>query len=264
MPGTSGSEITRAIESNLFDLYRRVASLSGRPLMAGPRVSWVNCAPSRWPVAIFGANFDPDGAGEQIQSVKAAIRSGTAPNFWATGPSSRPENLGTLLIREGFQKAWDTAGMGMKLSDLEDGFEAPPGCVIETVADDPALRDWARVVTLGLLGCAESEVADFHALMKPVLRSGEVRLFLARHHGAPAASATLYLSGGIAGIYHVATLPEFRRRGFGLSITLAPLAEARKAGARAAILQATALGEPVYRRLGFRTYCTLARYRLAE
>jgi ribosomal protein S18 acetylase RimI-like enzyme len=264
MPSTSDSEITRAIETNLFDLYRKVASLSGRPMMASPRVSWVNCAPSRWPATIFATNFDPADAVEQIQSVKDAIRSGIAPNFWATGPSSRPENLETLLIREGFQKAWDTAGMGMELADLEDGFEAPRGCAIEIVAGDPVLRDWARVVALGLFGCAESEVADFHALMKPVLRSGKVRLFLARQDGAPAASATLYLSDGIAGIYHVATLPEFRRQGFGRSITLAPLVEARKEGARAAILQATALGEPVYRRLGFRTYCTLGRYRLAD
>jgi len=66
------------------------------------------------------------------------------------------------------------------------------------------------------------------------------------------------------GIYHVATLPEFRRRGIGRSVTLAPLLTAKTLGARAAILQATAAGESVYRQLGFRTICTLGRYRLMD
>ncbi len=99
--------------------------------------------------------------------------------------------------------------------------------------------------------------------MTKLFRDVRVELFLGRWNGAPVASSNLFLSNGIAGVFQVAVLPEFRRRGCGRRITLAPLLAAREEGAQAAILQATALGEPVYRRLGFRTLCALARYRLA-
>jgi len=259
------SEIIRAIESNLFELYRKVATFSRRPLYTGPFVSWVNCAPSRWPSTIFGANFDAEDAGERIRFVKDHIRDGSAPNFWSTGPSTRPANLDTLLMSEGFEKMWTTAGMGMELSELKSDFEMPRGLEVEIVSDDRALRDWARVVALGLFGCAESEVDNFYVLMKTITDCDRLELYLARQDGKPAGSATSYLSSdGIAGIYHVATLPEFRRRGIGRSVTLAPLLTSRALGAQAAILQATAAGESVYRQLGFRTICTLGRYRLVD
>lgn len=257
--------ITRAIETNLFELYRTIATSSGRPLYAGPFVSWINCAPSRWPNTIFAANFSAEDADERIRFVKDHIRDGSAPNNWSTGPSTRPADLETRLAREGFERTWTTAGMGMELFELKSDFEKPRGLEVEIVSDDRALRDWARVVALGLFGCAESEVDNFYMLMKTVADCDRLELYLARQDGQPAGSATSYFSSdGIVGIYHVATLPEFRRRGIGRSVTLAPLLTPRALGARAAILQATAAGESVYRQLGFRTICALGRYRLAS
>jgi GNAT superfamily N-acetyltransferase len=259
------SEITLAIETNLFELYRLVAMSSGRPLYIGPFVSWINCAPSRWPNTIFAPNFGAEDADERIRFVKDHIRDGSAPNNWSTGPSTRPADLETRLEKEGFERMWTTAGMGMELSELKSDFETPRGLKVEIVSDGRALRDWARVVALGLFGCAESEVDHFYGLMKTVAGCDRLELYLARQDGEPAGSATTYFSSdGIVGIYHVATLPEFRRRGIGRSITLAPLLTPRALGARAAILQATAAGESVYRRLGFRTICTLGRHRLAS
>ena len=57
MPSMSVSEINRAIEGNLFELYRMVAAVSRRPMHADRFISWANCAPSPWPYTIYGANF---------------------------------------------------------------------------------------------------------------------------------------------------------------------------------------------------------------
>ncbi|HEY5118019.1 MAG TPA: GNAT family N-acetyltransferase [Anaerolineales bacterium] len=260
----SVSKIPQAIEVNLFELYRTVAEFSKKPIHIGPNVSWVNFTPSPWAGTIFGADFSASGAGKEIRSVKEQIRLGNAPRSWRTGPSTRPENLEEHLIREGFAKKWETAGMGMELSDSPSNVETPPWLEIENVSNDLALREWAWVVTLGLFNHPESEADHFYELMHSTKGCGRLEFFLGRYEGRPAASSASFLSDGVAGIYFVATLPEFRRKGLGRSITLAPLRKAREAGARGAILQASALGEPLYRRLGFQRYSTMGQYRLAS
>ena len=72
----------------------------------------------------------------------------------------------------------------------------------------------------------------------------------------PVACATVFLGGGVAGIYTVGTVPEARRLGIGRAITLA----ARQAGYRYGILHASAAGLNVYRGLGFKEYCPIAIY----
>ena len=60
----------------------------------------------------------------------------------------------------------------------------------------------------------------------------------------------LFLSAGVAGLYHVQVHPE-RRKGIGTALTLVPMHDARKAGYEISVLQASKMGEPVYRKIGF-------------
>jgi predicted acetyltransferase len=71
-----------------------------------------------------------------------------------------------------------------------------------------------------------------------------------------------FLAGGVAGIYHVTTLPEVRNRGIGKHITLAPLLDARENGYRVGTLFASRLGEVVYRQIGFEALSRVSVYRL--
>jgi GNAT superfamily N-acetyltransferase len=152
----------------------------------------------------------------------------------------------------------------MDLSNLRSDFKLPPGLEIEPAADDRTLREWAWVATLGLFNHPESEADYFYELMRSAKACGRLEFFLGRYEGRPAASSASFLFDGIAGIYFVATLPEFRKKGIGRSVTFAPLQKAQGAGARGAILQASALGEPVYRRLGFKKFSVHGQFRLVE
>jgi predicted acetyltransferase len=74
------------------------------------------------------------------------------------------------------------------------------------------------------------------------------------------ATATLVPSTGVAGIYNVATLPEARGQGIGAAMTATVLRAGRDLGCHTAILIASELGEPVYRRVGFEECCRVGEY----
>ncbi|MEA3192263.1 MAG: hypothetical protein QOD26_596 [Betaproteobacteria bacterium] len=95
------------------------------------------------------------------------------------------------------------------------------------------------------------------------LLSPSVIGFVAYRGGVPVATALTILSGEGAGVYWVGTVHAEQRRGLGEALTRLATNAGFRAGASVVALQASAFGEPLYARLGFRTYDRLRRYRVA-
>jgi len=64
----------------------------------------------------------------------------------------------------------------------------------------------------------------------------------------------------VAGIYCVAVCSEYRNRGIGKAITMAPLLQAKKKGYEISILTSSELGFNVYSRIGFKECCKYGQY----
>jgi ribosomal protein S18 acetylase RimI-like enzyme len=79
--------------------------------------------------------------------------------------------------------------------------------------------------------------------------------FAGWYRGRVAASSGLVLEGGVAGLYNVATLRAYRRRGIGSAMSRAALRRGRELGYRVAVLGTSDVGRGVYERLGFREAC---------
>ncbi|HSR95162.1 MAG TPA: GNAT family N-acetyltransferase, partial [Solirubrobacterales bacterium] len=77
--------------------------------------------------------------------------------------------------------------------------------------------------------------------------------FLARIDGRPAGIAMTLVSHGVAGIYWVGCTEEARGRGLGRTVTATAVNAGFDIGAEIASLQASPMGEPIYRRMGFET-----------
>jgi GNAT superfamily N-acetyltransferase len=75
--------------------------------------------------------------------------------------------------------------------------------------------------------------------------------FVARSAGEPVSTSSTIRVGEGAGVYGVATPPAHRGRGFGAAVTAHSVREAFARGAAFSYLQASAMGHPVYRRIGF-------------
>jgi GNAT superfamily N-acetyltransferase len=89
--------------------------------------------------------------------------------------------------------------------------------------------------------------------------AGNVAAFLARHDGRPAAIAMTIVSHGVAGIYWVGNVKEARGLGLGWALTTTAVNAGLDLGAGAVSLQASPMGEGMYRRMGFET---IYEYRL--
>jgi len=83
---------------------------------------------------------------------------------------------------------------------------------------------------------------------------------LGRRGGVPVSTAMIIESPGVAGVYWVGTTAGARRSGLAEACTRRVTNDAFARGARAVTLQASPMGEPIYARIGYRTFDRLRWY----
>ncbi len=135
-----------------------------------------------------------------------------------------------------------------------------PGVEICVVEDAGGVAAFTGVVAQGF----EDEAPDAAGLVRSVfadplsLLAPDTRAFVVRESGEPVAAAMTMLQAGVAWVGWVATRPGFRGRGLGRLAAAAATRAGFELGADLASLEATKMGTPVYRALGYRE---TSRYR---
>lgn len=88
-------------------------------------------------------------------------------------------------------------------------------------------------------------------LTHDLLDSEEIALYTGYVDGTAVSSSFGYIVDSIINIFNVVTVSGHRRRGYGAAMTMRAAIDGFKAGCDFAFLEATSMGFPVYRRLGF-------------
>jgi GNAT superfamily N-acetyltransferase len=162
-------------------------------------------------------------------------------------------NLGEHFALHGFAP-FGFPRMAIDLLSMKEDVSTPSNLSITEVKDDATLKTWWHTVSVSF-GMSPRYKSDLSKWFDTGLDlKFPMKFYLGCWDGEPVSTSQLFLAGGVAGIYLVTTIPEARRRGIGFAITLRPLQEARKMGYRVGILQASRMGEPVYRRIGFQEF----------
>jgi hypothetical protein len=257
----SGPALVRAIEQNGQEFVVALARAAGAEERDDGKVRWViggipidyldytNC--------VVRAELLPGDADGVILESLERFRAQGAPGSWYVGPSMRPQDLGERLLKHGFSYGGSEIGMAADLSALSKRVPVLEDLTIERVRGEEDLAAWSWTLARGFGGTpGEAEwVCEMYRRLGLLGDDGPWRHYLGRLGGEPVATSTLFLGAGVAGIYLVYTAEGARRRGIGAAMSLAPLVEAREMGYRVGVLEASEMGYPVYRRLGFREYC---------
>jgi GNAT superfamily N-acetyltransferase len=124
------------------------------------------------------------------------------------------------------------------------------GHVIRLVDDEAGMHDHIRTGALGF-GMPEDLLRAIVA-MDTWQRPGNA-VYVGYTDGEPVTTGLGVRTGPTIGLYNIATVEHARRRGLGAAMTERIAVDGVAEGCAVAVLQASAMGQPVYRRLGYRT-----------
>ena len=188
-----------------------------------------------------------------IEAAVAALERFPVVSAWIPG-GVQPSDLAKRFARRGFVADPDEGSIPAMSAPLVDlpPFEIPPGVSWSLVEDASSLAEMVDVMRLGF-GMPD-DLAPFlvHVLRPPAEPVPALAAFLVRLDGAPVATSLGAVVDDVVAIYNVATVPEARGRGLGALATRLAMRHGAEHGARSAVLEASEMGYPLYRHLGFR------------
>lgn len=178
-------------------------------------------------------------------------------SLWAR--DGAPEDRGLIAAAE-------AAGLGevfampeMVLERRAEEGDLPDGVELRRLSSADEAEDYWGVATVAYASVGfPPEIFAFYEDHDGLL-AGNAAAFVAYMDGEPVSIAMTIVSHGVAGIYWVGSVEQARGQGLGGALTAAAVNAGFDLGAELASLQASPMGESVYRGMGFETICS---YRL--
>jgi len=253
MDSTTSAGLATALSENMIAFWAVYGRAPGAFLHADPEVTWLYTG-IRSPLfnGVVKIDTTPDGIRRVHEQLAERIAAGGAPAFWWASDRAQRSDVGKVLEGLGLEVAGEVPAMAIDLARLPAGVPVVAGLQIRRVSGPGQQRVWAAVAAEGTgfpeaaieqMSTLEASLSDPEYLAQP--------RYIGYLDGVPVASSALVPAAGVAGLYAVATLPAARGRGIGNAMTLAAMLDARRRGYRVGVLQASSMGYPIYKKLGF-------------
>lgn len=207
--------------------------------------------------AVYEARFSSDNVEKRVDEVVSLFSTRSKlPMTWFVTPACEPINLSKALESKGFKLAFRTPGMFLDLEKFENTKKHDSPHKIIQVSNVEQLSQWIIPGKEGF-GLSDSVINAYFELFKDKGFESQLpwRLFVGMVDEKPITCVRLFGTNGVAGIFHVATIPSARGHGYGTEITVAAVEAAKELGYKLAVLASSPAGYSVYYRLGFRDCC---------
>lgn len=223
--------------------FADVLGQAGRVLRPAPGVlaTVIGVAPDRsMPNSVLYE--DPAAVTPDVLDEIAAAYEAEDVRAWTVWVRPGHGELGALLAARGHVRDAEPMLMAAEIDELD----LAPRAELDL---DPAPA-WDEVGRLN--DRAYGLPGDIEAILRRA-DDPATSLWVARVDGAPAGCVAVRPHRGDAEVFFVAVVPEARGRGLSGELLRRALSAARAAGCSTTGLEATALGEPVYRAMGYRS-----------
>lgn len=175
--------------------------------------------------------------------------------------TGQDEDLRAACTAAGLESFGEPVPQMLALAPLPDhpGIE---GVELEWAFDEGGVADFVNVnaEAYATYGMPAEVLPELFDRPSAVLDDPAAHVVIARRDGAAIATAMVYESDGVASLQWVGTVPAARASGLGALVTTATTNLAFERGASSCTLQASPMGEPVYRRLGYSTIYHYSEY----
>ncbi|QBD76893.1 N-acetyltransferase [Ktedonosporobacter rubrisoli] len=250
------ASIATTIDASLIAYKSWLCTSAGGQLHQEPGLLW---AESSLVNSVLSTNLPQEELSTAIKRIRDhfALRK---QNFqWHVGPASQPTNYRDALLAHGLRHDEDEPGMALDLQTLREDIPLASNLTIRPVTNHELLEQWLRVWLFPVPEESVRQIIAAHASLQ-IDSASPLQFYLGLLDGKPVATVCLFYDGRVAGIHYVVTLQEVRRQGIGGAMTLMAARQAQTNGYRVAVLTASPFGINIYRRLGFREYCTCSTY----
>lgn len=197
------------------------------------------------PAFVVGLPRDPHDAVGRAAAARASL---PAPSTGLDLPEGRHPQVERALRDVGYVERVRRPGMVLEPAAMVRPAH-PSGLDLRRVTSQADWRGYVDV-QVGVFGLDPGVAAEFPPY--DVLGAPDMRLVVGSVSDEVVCTAAVFVTGGVAGLYAVATPAAVRGRGFGSAATGFAVDAAAALGARLVALQSTEDGYLVYRRLGFR------------
>jgi len=222
-------------------------------------------ASQSWPDRLWlGVDVQPERSDVMrwIQADRGDARSMVLP-VWCRSELGRAQpanmieglDLEEQLHSAGYSVSFEQTVMSMDLANWRADAAANNGVELVRVVDEAA--GWAEVASRSFGYTVDPGVAE------ALVEAPGVGMLMARKAGAWVGTGLAFATGDSIGLHMVGVLPEARRKGIARKIMVAMLNEARTQGFAQGMLQASDMGEGLYRQLGFSAFGRIKNYRRA-
>ncbi len=181
--------------------------------------------------------------------------------WWRVEPTASPPTLIDYLQTHGFTPRSTTQCMLLKAEDVRVDSSSPTHLTITEVTDAHMLKLKCDLEMRGFSSSPDDGQRYYQSYLRRGFGPGTPwHHYIAWLDDQPVGVTAIMLHNGVAGIYGVATAPEFRQRGIGTALTIHAVRSAQQFGYPIITLSSTAMSAAIYQHLGFQNYCLLRHY----
>ncbi len=217
----------------------------------------VLCAGGSWlPVVANGAFRTREGVpGADLIARAESFFGGFARGFTVkVRDTGEDDELRDACVAAGLEVFGAPVPQMLVLAPLPDRPD-PEGVEVTWVEDEAGVADFVAVnaAAYATYGMPAEVLPELFDQASAVVDDPSAHVIVARRAGEAIATAMVFESDGVASLQWVGTVPSARTSGLGALVTTLTTNLAFERGASSCTLQASPMGEPVYRALGYET-----------